>query len=244
LVDRKGYFAGNLGGIYLPLYYDSTIWILIPGILISMLAQMKVQGTFNTYSKIKSQKGITGSIVARTLLDSNGLSYVKVEKIQQNLGDHYDPRENVIRLSPEVYDSSSISALGVCAHECGHAMQFKEGYAPVRVRDSILPVVSFSSNLAFPLILFGLFFNMLNLIYMGIIAFSAVLLFQLVTLPVEFNASRRAIVALENEGYLNHEEIAGAKKVLSAAAMTYVAATLLSLLTLIRFISIGNSRRR
>lgn len=204
---------------------------------------MKVQGTFNKYSEIKSEKGITGAKVARTLLDSNGLNQVMIERIEQKLGDHYDPRENVIRLSLDVYDSTSISALGVCAHECGHAMQFKEGYIPIRVRDAILPVVSISSNLAFPLILFGLFFNMLNLIYIGIIAFAAVLLFQLITLPVEFNASRRAVIALEDQGYLNHEEISGAKKVLSAAAMTYVASALLSLLTLLRFLSIGNRRR-
>lgn len=118
----------------MPIYYDSTILILIPGILISLFAQMKVQGTFNKYSEIKSEKGITGAKVARTLLDSNGLNHISIERIQQKLGDHYDPRENVIRLSPDVYDSTSISALGVCAHECGHAMQFKEGYIPIRMR--------------------------------------------------------------------------------------------------------------
>ncbi len=221
---------------------DPTILILIPALFLSMFAQFKVQSTFNKYRQIANTKGKTGAEVARYLLQANGIHDVKVEHIKGNLTDHYDPRSKVIRLSDAVYGSNSLAAVGVAAHETGHAIQDNVDYLFLRIRHSILPVVGFCSNLSMPLFFIGLLFSATGLMQLGILFFSATLLFQVVTLPVEFNASSRAMNILEEHNIINREEIKPARKVLDAAALTYVAAAVMSLLQLIRLLLIANSR--
>lgn len=222
--------------------YD--IW-LIPAIILTFIAQMLVMSAYKKYGKIQNIKGITGAMVARSMLDRNGLKNVRIERVLGNLTDHYDPRSNVVRLSEGVHDSATIAAVGIAAHEVGHAIQHETGYAPIKVRNAILPAVQFSSKLAMPIILIGFFLmRSYELAIIGIILYCAVVVFQIVTLPVEFNASRRAIETVYEVGYLSQEETRGAKKVLRAAALTYIAAAFASLLQLLRLLSIVNGGKR
>ncbi len=223
------------------------IVLVIPAIIISLYAQLKVTSTFSKYSKITNKLGVTGADVARRILDMNGLTNVIIEHVSGNLSDHYDPKKRILRLSDSVFSSHSVAALGVAAHECGHAIQHARGYAPLKIRHAVFPVVQFSSGAAVPVILMGFLFNTPYLIDLGIILFSAVVFFQLVTLPVEFNASSRALKILKESNFLTYgddtNEISAARKVLSAAALTYVASALVSIMQLLRFILIANNRR-
>ena len=225
-------------------YFDPTILLILPAILISIWAQMKVSSTFKEHSKTFTRNGITGYQAARRILDANGLHYVRIERVRGHLTDHFDPRQNVIRLSESVYDRSNIAAVGVAAHEVGHAIQYAQDYSPIKLRASILPITKYGSLFAMPLFFVGLIFAYEPLTFAGIILYSAVVLFQLVTLPVEFNASKRAMTTLEKMGILVDDEPKYARKVLSAAAMTYVAALLTSLMTLLRLLILSNNRRR
>ncbi len=217
-------------------------YLIIIGIVISMWAQAKVTGTFNKYLRVKNRRGITGYEVATEILRKNGVTDVQVVQIQGKLSDHFDPRRRVVRLSSDVYQGRSIASLAVAAHEIGHVLQHEEGYAPIRVRDTLVPVASIGSKFSWILILAGLFLGMTGLATIGVWLFSAVVLFQIVTLPVEFNASSRALATLEGSYYLSEDEMPAAKKVLNAAAMTYVAATLVAVLQLIRLLMLTGRR--
>ncbi|MBC7346979.1 MAG: zinc metallopeptidase [Clostridia bacterium] len=219
--------------------WDPTLILLLPAILLSLYAQAKVQSTFQHYLRVPSSSGLTGAAVARQLLERSGIREVRVEMIGRSLGDHYDPRSRVLRLSPEVYQSSSLAALGVAAHEAGHAIQHFRGYLPLALRTAFVPVAQLGSNLAFPLLLFGLLLGLPPLVRFGVYAFVAVVLFQLITLPVEYNASGRALALLEGGGYIRRQEIGAARKVLDAAALTYVAAALMAVLNLVRLLLIS-----
>ena len=222
--------------------FDWTILLVIPGLIISVWAQIKVTTTFNKYSKIRTKRGMTGYDAARRILDSNGLSHVRIEQIGGHLSDHYDPRANVIRLSQEVYSTNSPAAIGVAAHEAGHAIQYATQYGPIKLRAGLVSVTKFSSALAIPLFFIGLMFASEALMVGGIVLYAAIAFFQLVTLPVEFNASARALKVLSTSGTLNPDELSASRKVLTAAALTYVAALLTSLLTLLRLLLLANSR--
>ena len=224
--------------------FDWTILLVLPGLIISIWAQIKVSSTFKKYSKTTTVKGLSGYGAARRILDANGLQDVKIEQIRGELTDHYDPRANVIRLSESVYHATSPAAIGVAAHEAGHAIQYAKGYSPIKLRAKLVPVTNFGSMLSMPLFIIGLIFAFEPLLVAGIILYSLVALFQLVTLPVEFDASSRAMSVLQSSGILNDDELSASKKVLSAAAMTYVAALLTSLLTLLRLLVLANGRRR
>ena len=236
--------------MYYPMYFDPTYVLVLIGVVICMIASAKMNSTFNKYSKVRSHSGMTGREAAETILRRAGIYDVRVERISGNLTDHYDPRGKVLRLSDATYGQTSVAAVGVAAHECGHAIQHQVGYAPLQIRGALVPVAnicllirdllafkfSFSSiTIAWPLILLGLFFNsqmsqvLLNL---GILAFSLAVLFQIVTLPVEFNASRRAIKILGESNLLYPDELSGTKKVLTAAALTYVAGAASAILIL------------
>lgn len=224
-------------------YYDSTYILLIPAILFSIYAQGKIQSAYSKYSKVASMTGITGAQAARKILDLNGLFDVAIEVIPGNLTDHYDPRSRVLRLSQGVYYSNSIASIGVAAHEAGHAIQHSKGYAPLVFRNALVPVANIGSNLSWVLILLGFFMGAAGLINLGILLFTAVVLFQVVTLPVEFNASSRALNELENSNILYSNEIGRAKKVLDAAALTYVAATLAAISQLLRLLVLTRDSR-
>lgn len=226
--------------MFLDRYY---LILILPALLISVFAQIKVKSTFSKYSNVFSKKGMTASEAARKILDSAGLFSVRIERISGSLTDHFDPKANVIRLSDSVYGSTSVASIGVAAHEAGHAVQHATGYAPIRWRSAVFPIASFGSRLAMPLVLLGILLSFGVLIDVGIVLFSAAVLFQVVTLPVEFNASKRAIRVLEN-GFLEEDEIGGAKKVLASAALTYVAAVLVSLAQLLRLVLLSKNRRR
>lgn len=214
---------------------DWSFAIIIPGILLALIAQMLVRNAYNKYAKVIARSNITGAQVARTILDQNSVKDISVETTHGVLTDHFNIREKTIRLSDKVYNGNSISALGIAAHEAGHALQHAQGYGFLKVRDAILPVANIGSNLAFPLVIAGIIFeSMPFLADIGLLLFAFVLLFQLITLPVELNASRRAMDALKCEGILSREEAKGARKVLTAAAFTYVAALLITLLNFIR----------
>ncbi len=223
--------------MFFPLF-DPTIVILVPGIIISLWAQMRVKSTFNKYLRVQSSSGTTGMEAAKRLLHLNGIHDVAVEIIHHDLGDHYDPRKKVLRLSPKVYGGSSLAALGVAAHEAGHAIQHHRGYFPLLVRNSFAPVASFGSQAAFPLLIIGWLMGSPSLAYFGVYLFGAVVLFQLVTLPVEFNASSRALSLLPKSGLISTHEAEAARKVLNAAALTYVAALIVGVLTLLRLLLI------
>lgn len=223
--------------------YDSTYILVILAFLLSLFASFGVKATFSKYSKVSSKNGLTGSMAARRILDTNGLYNVRIERISGDLTDHFDPKAGVIRLSDSVYNSDSVAAIGVAAHEAGHAVQHAVKYTPIAVRNSLVPIVNLSSSLSMPLFVIGLILENTGLALAGIILFSAALLFQIVTLPVEFNASRRAIKILNGENLLQNDEINGAKKVLSAAAMTYVAAVAATALQLLRLLLIFGNRR-
>ncbi len=215
--------------------------LVVPALIIAMIAQAKVQSAYNKYSKVMSGRGYNAAEITRRILDDNGLSDIRVEAVHGNLTDHYDPRAGVIRLSDSVRSSSSVAAIGVAAHEAGHAVQRKENYAPIRWRNAVLPVVNFASYAALPLALIGYIFGNV-LMTVGIILFSVTVLFQLITLPVEFDASKRALKTLTDNGYLEGEELSGAKKVLQAAAMTYVSSALVAVMNLLRLIILANRR--
>ncbi|KJS81491.1 MAG: hypothetical protein JM58_16850 [Peptococcaceae bacterium BICA1-8] len=221
------------------MFFDSTMILLIPGIILAMYAQGKVKTTFHKYSKVLSKRGITGAETARRILDGYGLHDVQIEMTGGQLSDHYDPRSRKVRLSNDVYRGSSLASLGVAAHEVGHAIQHDTGYAPLHIRNSIVPVTQIGSTLSFPLLLLGLFMGIPSLAQLGVLLFTGVVLFQIITLPVEFNASSRALAILDQEGFLSSEELNGTKKVLDAAALTYVAAALMAALNLLRLLIIS-----
>ena len=226
-------------------YYDySYIVYVLPAIIISLFAQMAVKRTFNKYSNVFSSRSVTATDVTRRILDSAGLKDIRIERIAGSLTDHFDPRAKVIRLSDTVANSTSVAAIGVAAHEAGHAIQHGRGYLPIKIRNAFVPVANIGSKLSMPLILLGFILSFEPLVLFGIILFSAIVLFQLITLPVEFNASRRTGNLLYDMGILTKEECGGAKKVLSAAAMTYVASALVAIMQLVRLLSIFGGRRR
>jgi len=225
------------------LFWDPTMVLLIPAILLSLYAQFKISTAYKQYSKIRSQSGLTGAQVARALLNSNGLYDVRVERIGGRLSDHYDPRTRVINLSEAVYQGTSLSSVAVAAHETGHALQHATGYFPMQLRSSFVPVANLGSGAGPMLILVGLFMPSFGwLLQLGIFAFAFAVLFQIITLPVEYNASHRALSLLQNGNLLRSEEVRGARSVLNAAALTYVAAALAAVLQLARFILIARGR--
>mgnify|MGYP001051067550 CR=1 FL=1 len=215
-----------------------SIVLVLPCVLFAFWAQSKVNSTFNRYSRVQNLRGLTGAQAAEAVLRYNGVSGVRIEYVSGKLTDHFDPRSNVIRLSSAVYSSTSVASIGVAAHEAGHAVQYAIGYAPIKLRAAIIPLTQFGSMAAMPLLILGLILNTSTLVTIGIAAFALSTLFQLVTLPVEFNASARAIETIDGQMLLDSDELPGAKKVLRAAAMTYVAALLMSALQLLRFVLI------
>ncbi len=217
-------------------FFDPTMMILIPAIIFAFYAQMKIKTTFSKYVNVNSASGKTGAEVAREILDRQGLNNIRVERIGGNLSDHYDPRSRVLKLSPQVYGSASLASLGVAAHEAGHAIQDAQDYVPLRLRHSLVPVANFGSQAGPLLAMVGFIFRSGMLLNVGIIFFLAAVLFQIVTLPVEFNASSRALTLLKKYNFLNNQESQGARKVLSAAALTYVSATLVSIGHLVRLL--------
>lgn len=220
--------------------YNPAFLLVIAAMIFGMFAQSRVHSTFAKYLRVPTRAGYTGFQVARAMLDANGLQHVPIERVPGELTDHYDPRNDVLRLSDAVYSGSSVASVSVAAHEVGHAVQDSEGYGALRFRNMLAPIVSFGSNFVMILILLGIFLQLTQLFDLGLLIFGLILVFQLVTLPVEFNASRRAMAALDN-GFIQREEEPQARKVLNAAAMTYVAATLVSAANLLRFFSM---RRR
>ena len=235
-----------MGYYGIDMYY---IVLVLPCVLFAFWAQSQVNGTFNRYSRVLSRRGLTGAQAAQAVLRANGVSGVSIEYVAGKLTDHFDPRTNTIRLSASVYQSTSVASIGVAAHEAGHAVQYAQDYAPIKLRAAIIPLTNFGSQIAMPLILAGILFSFLGrfsdvLIYMGIAAFAMSLVFQLVTLPVEFNASHRAMQAIAQTNLLTEEEQKGARKTLTAAAMTYVAATAVALTQLLRLILLFGNRRR
>lgn len=224
-------------------YWDPTYALVIVGLLICLLAQARVSSAYAKWRDVPSRTGLTGAQVARRILDGNGCSDVRIEAISGKLTDHYDPRDGVLRLSSEVYASNSIAALGIAAHEAGHAIQDARDYAPMRIRATLVPIANIGSQAAIPLFMLGLIMSWEPLLKIGIVCFTMAVLFYLVTLPVEFNASGRAIAVLSTD-YLPEDEMRGVRAMLSAAAMTYVAAALQAVLQLLRLVLLANSRRR
>ncbi|MCD8505736.1 MAG: zinc metallopeptidase [Alkalibacterium thalassium] len=233
---------------FFPFYWDPTMILIIIGMIISGFASMYVQSTYSKYSNVKSKRGYTASDVCREILNAAQLKNVRLEGIRGNLTDHYNAQDNVLRLSDTTRNSTSVAAIGVAAHEAGHAMQDRDNYGPLRLRAALVPVTNFGQTAAFPILFLGFFMGyQQTLINIGILLFSLTLLFQLVTLPVEFDASKRAIRILEEQGLLTNEELPQAKKVLNAAALTYIAAAIASFLSVLRLFLIfggGNRRRR
>lgn len=228
-------------------YFDPTMIILIPGLIIGLWASANVNSTFNRYNTVRSRHGLTGAEVAERVLHHHGIYNVRIERVRGNLSDHYDPRANVIRLSDSTYDSTSIAAAGVAAHEAGHAVQYARNYAPIKFRASIVNLCNFGSPMAFIMLLISFFVPAEAASFFigaAVALYSLATVFQLVTLPVEFDASRRAMVSLEATGLYAEDELKGASKVLRAAALTYVAALISSILSLLRFVLIANRRRR
>lgn len=228
-------------GTYLAYYM--TGFIMIPVIIFALICQAKVKSNFSKYSRIRNSRGMTGADAAYRLLQMNGVTDVRIKRISGNLTDHYNPKTKEICLSEEVFDSASIAAVGIACHEAGHACQHAEGYFPLKVRNMVIPITNFGSVAGIPLALLGFVFSFAPLIYFGIALYGAVALFQLITLPVEFNASARALRTIKDNGFLVAEETAGAKKVLTAAALTYVAALASALATLLRLLLMANRRR-
>ena len=236
----------------MPYYYYGFDWtyviLVLPCIIFAMIASASVNSTFKRYSAQISSRRITGAEAAKRVLSANGVYNVRIERVSGNLTDHYDPKTNVIRLSENVYDSPSTAAIGVACHEAGHAVQYAQNYGPIKLRAAIIPITNIGSKLAMPLILLGLLFNTLgnfsySMIYLGIACFALSLVFQLVTLPVEFNASRRAMTTINDAGLLTEAEQSGARRTLRAAAMTYVAAVAVSLAQLLRLVLLFGGRR-
>lgn len=232
--------------MFFDVYY---LLLVLPAVILALIASARVSSTFKKYASVYAKSGMTGAMAARRVLDAHGLQSVRVERTQGHLSDHYNPKDRTLYLSDAVYGSSSCASIGVAAHEAGHAIQHAEEYTPLRIRSAIIPATNIGSKLAFPLILIGLLFyyytpELLIIAYVGVALFSLTAIFQLVTLPTEFNASRRALAELESTGILHKEEIPAARRVLSAAAMTYVAALAVSLAQLLRLLLILGSRRR
>ncbi len=228
-------------------YWDPTYILVVIGAVICMIASARVKGTFNKYSQLRSMSGMNGAQVAQRVLQAAGIYDVQVRHVSGSLTDHYDPRTKTVNLSDPVYNATSVAALGVAAHECGHAIQHAKNYAPLSIRSALVPIANFGSMLAWPVILIGLFFNTRSsglIIDIGILLFSAAVLFQLVTLPVEFDASRRALVMLRTQGILADDELKYTRRVLKSAALTYVASAAAAILQLLRIILITNGRRR
>ena len=235
------YRYGGYGGYR---YIDWTYLLVIAGLILSMMASAHVKSTFNKYSRVRSMCGLTGAMAARKVLELSGIYDVKIEHISGNLTDHYDPRTKTLRLSDSTYSSNSVAAVCVAAHECGHAVQHQKSYGPLVLRSTLVPAANFGSTLAWPVFVAGLIFSMKPLLTAGIVLFSLAVLFQLVTLPVEFNASTRALKILENGHVLGDTELAAGKKVLTAAALTYVASLASSILQLLRLIILAGGRDR
>ena len=232
--------------MYYPMYFDPTYMLVILGVIICMMASAKMNSTFNKYSRVRNHSGMTGREAAEEILRRAGIYDVRVEHISGNLTDHYDPRSKVLRLSDATYNSTSVAAMGVAAHECGHAVQHETGYVPLKIRGALVPIANFGSTIAWPLIIIGLFFNSRSsavFLNLGILAFSLAVLFQIVTLPVEFNASNRAIRVLGSSGMLYEDEVKATRKVLTAAALTYVAGAASAILQLLRIILLTGNRR-
>ena len=228
-------------------YWDPTYILVVIGAVICMIASARVKGTFNKYSQLRSMSGMNGAQVAQRVLQAAGIYDVQVRHVSGSLTDHYDPRTKTVDLSDPVYNATSVAALGVAAHECGHAIQHAKSYAPLSIRSALVPIANFGSMLAWPVILIGLLFNTRSsglIIDIGILLFSAAVLFQLVTLPVEFDASRRALVMLRTQGILSDDELKYTRRVLKSAALTYVASAAAAILQLLRIILITNGRRR
>lgn len=228
-------------------YWDPTYILVVIGAVICMIASARVKGTFNKYSQLRSMSGMNGAQVAQRVLQAAGIYDVQVRHVSGSLTDHYDPRTKTVNLSDPVYNATSVAALGVAAHECGHAIQHAKSYAPLSIRSALVPIANFGSMLAWPVILIGLFFNTRSsglIIDIGILLFSAAVLFQLVTLPVEFDASRRALVMLRTQGILADDELKYTRRVLKSAGLTYVASAAAAILQLLRIILITNGRRR
>lgn len=224
--------------------FDSTYFLVLLGVLLSAVASSKVKTTFAKYQRVRSMSGMTGAEAAGRILRSAGIYDVQIQRVSGNLTDHYDPRNKILRLSDSVYGSTSIAAIGVAAHECGHAVQHDKGYTPLSIRSALVPIANFGSQLAWPIFFAGLIFAIDPLLSVGIILFLGAVLFQLITLPVEFNASSRALNMLQSNGILGAEEIRGTRKVLRAAALTYVASLAASVLQLLRLIILAGGRRR
>ncbi len=224
---------------------DYYYWILvIPAMIISLIAQIQVKSTFARYNRVPNRKGYTAAMLARQILDENGLQHIRIERVAGELTDHYSPKEDVIRLSDSTYNSTSVGALGVAAHEVGHAIQYGVGYFPIKVRNAFIPITQIGSSIAWPLAILGIILGFPLLTEVGILLFCAVVLFQLLTLPVEFNASHRAICTLREDRILDEDELKGAKKVLAAAAMTYVAALIVAFANLLRLLALRNRDQR
>lgn len=233
--------------MFYPMYFDPTYFIVLIGVVLSLLASGRVKSTFSKYSQVRNSRGLTGAQAAEQVLHRAGIYDVRIERVGGNLTDHYDPRTKVLRLSDSVYGQTSVAAVGVAAHECGHAIQHAKGYGPLKLRSTLVPIANFGSKIAWPLIIFGLFISGESsalLINIGIIAFLAAVVFQLITLPVEYNASNRAIRMIADSGMMQGEEIQGAKKVLNAAALTYVASAATAILQLLRILILTGGRRR
>ena len=235
------YRYGGYGGYR---YIDWTYLLVVAGLILSMMASAHVKSTFNKYSRVRSMCGLTGAMAARKVLELSGIYDVKIEHISGNLTDHYNPAKKVLNLSDSVYNATSVAAIGVAAHECGHAVQHQKSYGPLVLRSTLVPAANFGSTLAWPVFVAGLIFSMKPLLTAGIVLFSLAVLFQLVTLPVEFNASTRALKILENGHVLGDTELAAGKKVLTAAALTYVASLASSILQLLRLIILAGGRDR
>ena len=227
---------------YYMMYY-MTGFIILPVFIFALICQTKVKSNYNRYSRVMSRSGMTGADAAWRLLQLNGITDVKIQKIGGNLTDYYDPAKKVICLSEGVFDSHSVAAIGIACHEAGHACQHAESYFPLKIRNTVIPVTKIGSSLGVPLCLIGLFINSSTLAYIGIILYAFVAFFQLITLPVEFNASSRALATIKANGFLAEDEYQGAKKVLTAAALTYVAALASALATMLRLLLVANRRR-
>ena len=224
---------------------DYYYWILvIPAMIISLIAQIQVKSTFARYNRVPNRKGYTAAMLARQSLDENGLQHIRIERVAGELTDHYSPKEDVIRLSDSTYNSTSVGALGVAAHEVGHAIKYGVGYFPIKVRNAFIPITQIGSSVAWPLAILGIILGFPLLTEVGILLFCAVVLFQLLTLPVEFNASHRAIRTLREDRILDEDELKDAKKVLAAAAMTYVAALIVAFANLLRLLALRNRDQR
>lgn len=243
LASAANSFYGPMGyGGYR--YFDWTYLLVIAGLILSMIASARVKSTFAQYSRMRSMSGLTGAMAAERVLHSAGIFDVRIERVSGELTDHYDPRSRVLRLSDSTYGSNSVAAVCVAAHECGHAVQHQKSYGPLVLRSTLVPLANFGSTLSWPVFLMGLVFSIQPLVAVGIVLFSLAVLFQLVTLPVEFNASKRAMQILESTHILGDTELSAGKRVLGAAAMTYVASLAASILQLLRLIILAGGRKR